>query len=116
MQITSMNPKYLDKSCISKEDLEEETQIRRKEAETDPKLQGKPQNVIDNIVLGKVSKTLNELCLLEQEYVDDSSLKVKDYLLTNNLKVLKYVRYAVGEGIIKPVNDFVAEVKKATTI
>jgi len=113
MQIASMNPKYLDSSFIPKETLEEEFNIIKKEAELDPKLQGKPQNVIDNIIRGRVDKSLKDICLVNQEFIDDASMKVSDYLTKTKVKVLRFARFAVGEGIEKKKDDFVEEVMKA---
>ncbi|MDE7433903.1 MAG: hypothetical protein K2M43_02080 [Mycoplasmoidaceae bacterium] len=72
--------------------------------------EGKPADKADMIVKGRINKSVAEVCLVEQVYVKDPSLKVADYLRHNNTSLKQYIRYEVGEGIEKKVEDFAAEV------
>ena len=59
---------------------------------------------------GRLNKFFKEICLLDQEYIDDSKKNVKTFLDENHMEVLNYVRYEVGEGIEKKVDNFAEEV------
>ena len=76
----------------------------------DEKFAGKPENVINGAIEGKVSKALKEMCLVDQEYFLDSDLKCGQYLKNNNAEVVRFVKYTVGEGIEKKEDNFAAEV------
>jgi elongation factor Ts len=65
---------------------------------------------VDGIVQGRVKKLLAEVCLEEQTFVKDPSKTVSQYLASHNTKIIKYIRYEVGEGVEKKVSDFAAEV------
>ncbi len=79
-------------------------------------LKGKPENVIDKIVQGKVDKTLRELCLLDQPYIKDQSITVEELIkqvisrLGENIQVRRFSRFVLGEGIDKPVSNLAEEV------
>jgi oligoendopeptidase F len=85
-----------------------ETKIQMEISKNDPKLADKPEAALAKIVEGKVNKALSDLIALEQEYVLDPSKKIKDALGSN--KILKFVRYQVGEGLEKRVDNFAEEV------
>ena len=76
----------------------------------DESLANKPEKVKAGIIEGRVSKSLQDMCLVDQEYFLDSSLKCGQYLKENNAEVVKFVKYIVGEGIEKKQDDFAAEV------
>ena len=76
----------------------------------DPSLANKPEKVKAGIIEGRVSKSLQDMCLVDQEYFLDSNLKCGQYLKENNAEVVKFVKYIVGEGIEKKQDDFAAEV------
>jgi elongation factor Ts len=82
LHITAFNPLALDKTKIDPEFLKEQESLFRTQLERDEKLQGKPANVIDTILKGKVTKYLSEICLLEQGYVKDDALTVAQALAT----------------------------------
>jgi elongation factor Ts len=102
LHIAAFNPLALDRSKIDGEFLKEQEAIFRKQMEGDEKLAGKPANVIDNILKGKVNKYLADICLLEQGFVKDEKLKVEQVLAeTGNkvgakLSVAGYVYFKVG--------------------
>ena len=112
MQITAMSPKYLDKSEVDTTEIEKEKEIERAQL----KEQGKPDEMIEKILVGKMEKYASEISLLQQVYVKDSGgkKKVGQYLkeVDPNSTVLQFVRYEVGEGLEKKKDDFADEVAK----
>ena len=104
MQIAAMDPSYLDRSDVTEEDLEKERAILKAQLLEE----GKPEQIIDKILIGKMNKFYEENCLLQQKFVKDDKITVTDYL--NDLKVNSYNRYKLGEGIEKKKEDFAAEV------
>ena len=116
MQVAAMNPSYVTQEEIPPPVLEKEKAIRLEQA----KQSGKPDAVIPKIVDGQIAKWAKEVCLLDQLWVKDPEGK-KDIrsLLTDliaktgeNVRVRRFVRYEVGEGLEKRADDFAAEVKK----
>jgi elongation factor Ts len=116
MQVAAMNPQYVSQEEIPASVLEKEKGIRIEQA----KQSGKPEAVLGKIVDGQMAKWAKEVCLLDQVWVKDPEGK-KDIraLLTDivaktgeNVKVRRFVRYEVGEGLEKRADDFAAEVKK----
>ena len=101
---------YLTKADIPAEELERETAVQLEIVKNDPKLAGKPEAALAKIVEGKVNKTFVDSVLSEQPYLMDESLTVGKYLAQHNLSIVKYVRYAVGEGIERRQDNFVEEV------
>ena len=116
MQVAAMNPSYVTQDEIPPAVLDKEKSIRLEQA----KQSGKPDAVIPKIVDGQMAKWAKEICLLDQVWVKDPEGK-KDIrsLLTDlvaktgeNVRVRRFVRYEVGEGLEKRADDFAAEVKK----
>lgn len=116
MQVAAMSPQYLSPDEIPAQVLEQEKAIRMEQA----KLQKKPEPVLQKIVDGQMAKWCKEVCLMEQTWIKDPDGK-KDIkgLLTDligkigeNIKVRRFVRYEVGEGLAKRADDFVEEVKR----
>lgn len=99
MQVTSMNPKYISRSEMPAEIIEKEREIQQALVAKDEKLAGKPEKVRAGIVNGRVSKALKDMCLVDQDFFLDSNMKCGDYLKNCGASVLKFVRYAAGEGI-----------------
>ena len=112
MHIAANNPSYLDTNAIGADAIEHETKIQLEAAKQDPKLAGKPEEMLKKIIGGKVNKYFAEMVLVEQPYLMDteSGKKVGQVLQEKGAKVLKYVRYQVGEGIEKRKDDFASEV------
>ena len=108
MTIAATNPTYISKDDIPEDVVARETAVQLESAKNDPRLAGKPEAALAKIVEGKVNKALAESIALEQEYVLDPSKKIKDVLGSN--KILKFVRYQVGEGLEKRVDNFAEEV------
>ncbi len=110
MHIAANNPTYICPHCVPKEVIESEKKIALEAAKGDEKLMSKPQAIIDKIIEGKVHKTLSEVILHEQAFLLDDSKKVEQVLKEKGASVIKFIRYQVGEGIEKRVDDFAAEV------
>ena len=112
MHIAANNPAYLDTNAIGSDAIEHETKIQLEAAKQDPKLAGKPEEMLKKIIGGKVNKYFAEMVLVEQPYLLDteSGKKVGQILQEKKVNVLKYVRYQVGEGIEKRKDDFASEV------
>ena len=112
MHIAANNPSYLDTNAIGADAIEHETKIQLEAAKQDPKLAGKPEEMLKKIIGGKVNKYFAEMVLVEQAYLMDteSGKKVGQVLQEKKTNVLKYVRYQVGEGIEKRKDDFASEV------
>lgn len=118
LQTAAMTVLYLDKESVPASVLEEEKSILLKQMEQDPKMAGKPAQVLAKIVEGKLGKYYENNCLLEQLYVKDDSMTVSKYVasvakeLGGSIKVTGYVRYDKGEGLEKREEDFAAEIAK----
>ena len=112
MHIAANNPSYLNTEAIGSDAIEHETKIQLEAAKQDPKLAGKPEEMLKKIIGGKVNKYFAEMVLVEQPYLLDteSGKKVGQVLQENKANVIKYVRYQVGEGIEKRKDDFASEV------
>ena len=105
MQIAATNPISIDHKSISEKVINREKSIYRDQAVSE----GKPENIIEKIVEGKLNKFFQENCLLEQAYIKDPEKKVKDLLtesiatLGENIGVSRFVRFAIGESDIPKV-------------
>ena len=108
MHIAASNPLALSEKDLPDELLDREKKVYLEQA----KDSGKPLEIIENMVNGKLKKFISEITLLNQNFVVDPEKKVSDVLQSNSNFILDYVRYEVGEGIEKPVDDFAEEVKK----
>jgi elongation factor Ts len=116
MQVAAMNPQYVSQDQIPADVLEKEKAIRTDLA----KQSGKPDGVIPKIVEGQMAKWAKEVCLLDQIWVKDPEGKKDIRTLQTelvaktgeNVRVRRFVRYEVGEGLTKRADDFVEEVKK----
>lgn len=112
MHIAANAPKYVSESDIPADVIEHEKAIAFETAKADPKLAGKPEQMLQGIVMGKVKKVLSESILLSQAYLLDGEKSVAQVLKEKDNSVLKFVRYAVGEGIEKRQDNFAEEVMK----
>lgn len=110
MQVASMNPSYISRDYMPKEIVDHEREIQVQLLNNDESLANKPEKVKAGILEGRLSKSLQDMCLVDQEYFLDTNLKVKDFLKENHAEVTQMVKYAVGEGIEKKEDDFAAEV------
>ena len=110
MQVASMNPTYVSRDEMPQEVVAHEREVQEGIMANDPSLANEPEKVKAGIIEGRVSKSLQDMCLVDQEYFLDSNLKCGQYLKENNAEVVKFVKYIVGEGIEKKQDDFAAEV------
>ena len=110
MQVASMNPTYVSRNEMPQDVIAHEREVQEGIMANDPSLANKPEKVKAGIIEGRVSKSLQDMCLVDQEYFLDSNLKCGQYLKENNAEVVKFVKYIVGEGIEKKQDDFAAEV------
>ena len=104
MHIAAMDPKYLNSSEVTADDLEREKEIARHQLEEE----GKPSNIIEKILEGKMRKFYEENCLINQKYVRDDSFTIEKFIAP--LSIVSFDRFKVGEGIEKEEVDFAAEV------
>lgn len=109
MHIAAMNPAYLDESKADPAVIEKEKEILMQETLNE----GKPENIVDKIVAGKIQKFLKGICLVDQPFVKNQDQTVGQYLKANNASIVEYLRLEVGEGIEKKQDDFAAEVMAA---
>lgn len=115
MQIAAMNPKFVSRSDVSEEFIAKEKEILTQQAINE----GKPANIAEKMITGRLNKELKEFCLLEQEYVKDNDLNVGAYIdkvakeLGIEISVKRFVRYETGEGLAKKEENFADEVSKA---
>ncbi len=89
MQIAAANPKYISAQDVPDEEINKEKEIYSEQL----KKEGKPENIIDKILVGKINKYLEEICLVKQEYIKDDKKKVEDIL--GEMKVEKFIRYSL---------------------
>jgi len=116
MHICASEPLFVSKDQVSAEIIEKEREIARDQAKADPKNANKPENIIEKMVEGRVSKYYTEAVLLEQPFVKDQTITVGE--LVNNLtaktgekvSVRRFTRYKMGEGLEKKADDFAQEV------
>ena len=104
MHVAAMDPKYLNQDEVTTDDLEREKEIAKKQLEAE----GKPAQIIEKILIGKMNKYYEENCLLQQEFVKDKDFTVEKY--AGDLKIQSFARFKVGDGIEKKEEDFAAEV------
>lgn len=110
MHVAAINPQYLSAEEVPAEQVEKEREIFVAQAATDPKLAGKPKDVLVKASEGKLRKFLGEITLLGQPFVKDDKQTVAQVLKGANAKVLRFVRFEVGAGIEKKQENFAAEV------
>ncbi len=114
MQVAALAPKFISQKDVDQDFLAKEKEIILAQIENDPKEASKPDKVKEGMVMGRINKEMKEFCLLDQVYVkaEDGKQSVANYLASvdKNLVVAKFVRFEVGEGMEKKVDDFAAEV------
>ena len=110
MQAAAMNPIALNRDGVPEEVVNHEKEMIKAEMKNDPKNEKKPEDILDKIAVGKLGKFFKENCLVEQDFIKDSSLTVEKYVKENGGEVLSMVRFAVGEGIEKRQENFAEEV------
>lgn len=118
MHIAATDPRYLQRQEVTQDDLDRERDIYRQQALES----GKPANVIDRIVEGKLEKFYSEAVLLEQPFVKNPDVTIGELIaervgkIGENIRVRRFVRYQLGEGIEKRSDDFASEVQAAAGV
>ena len=118
MQVAAMNPLFLDKSDVDEATLAKEKEILLIQAKQDEKNKGKPDNIIEKMVMGRIGKYFSENCLMQQEFVKSLGDKVTcekhvaevAKALGGTIAIKGFKRFLTGEGIEKKADDFAAEV------
>jgi len=110
MHVAAINPQYLSADDVPAEQVDKEREIIVAQAAADPKLAGKPKDVLVKASEGKLRKFLGEITLLGQPFVKDDKQTVAQVLKGANARVVRFVRYEVGAGIEKKQENFAAEV------
>ena len=108
MQIAAAKPEYLNREAVPADAVEKEMEILKAQAMNE----GKPAEIAEKMVQGRIGKFYGEICLLEQEFVKDSSLKVGQLIKNNNAEIAEFARFEKGEGIEKKEENFAEEVMK----
>ncbi len=108
MQIAAAKPEFIDESDVPADRLEKEKEILKAQVVNE----GRPENIAEKIVMGRLGKFYAEICLLDQEFVKDSSKKIKDLLNEKKAKINAFARFEKGEGIEKAEENFAEEVAK----
>ena len=112
MHVAANAPLYISTADIPAAEVEKETNIQLEAAKQDPKLAGKPEEMLKKIIAGKVSKYFSESVFVEQEYLMAPGVKVGQWLKEHGVKVVKMIRFMTGEGIEKREDNFAEEVAK----
>ena len=106
MHLAAMNPKYVSREAVPASDIEEESKVLKEQAINE----GKPAEIAEKMVAGRINKYYKDIVIVEQEFVKNPDITVGTYLSNNNSKLVDMIRYEVGEGIEKRKDDFVSEV------
>ena len=110
MHIAANNPQYLSLDDVTPSEVAHEKEVQLEAAKNDPKLAGKPAEMLSKIIDAKVTKYYSEMVLGSQIFLMDDSKTVGQVLKEKGINVLKFARYQVGEGIEKRKDDFASEV------
>ncbi|UOY93647.1 translation elongation factor Ts [Ectobacillus sp. JY-23] len=106
MHIAAVNPKYIDRSAVTEEEIAREREVLTQQALNE----GKPENIVAKMVEGRLGKFFEDICLLDQSFIKDPDMKVRKFAESKGATVKSFVRYAVGEGIEKRQDNFAEEV------
>ncbi|WP_086427937.1 translation elongation factor Ts [Staphylococcus cornubiensis] len=107
MHIAAINPKYVSSEQVSEEELNHEREVLKQQALNE----GKPENIVEKMVEGRLRKYLQEICAVDQNFVKNPDQTVEEFLKSKGGKLVDFVRYEVGEGIEKRQENFADEVK-----
>ncbi|CAC5623245.1 Translation elongation factor Ts [Staphylococcus aureus] len=107
MHIAAINPKYVSSEQVSEEGINHEREVLKQQALNE----GKPENIVEKMVEGRLRKYLQEICAVDQDFVKNPDVTVEAFLKTKGGKLVDFVRYEVGEGMEKREENFADEVK-----
>ena len=108
MQIAAAKPEFLNREQVPAERVDKEMEILKAQAMNE----GKPEEIAEKIVKGRVGKFYSEICLVDQEFVKNPDMKVKDLLKSKGAEIIEFARLEKGEGIEKKEENFAEEVMK----
>jgi elongation factor Ts len=114
MQVAASNPLYVSREEVPAEVIEKEKEILRHQALNE----GKPEKIVDKMVVGRIEKYYKEVCLLEQPFIKNPDITIQELLnekiakIGENLNIRRFSRFEVGEGIEKKEENFAEEVAK----
>ena len=108
MQIAAAKPEYLNEESVPEERLNKEMEILKAQAMNE----GKPADIAEKMVKGRIGKFYSEICLLDQEFVKNPDMKIEDLLKSKGAEVVEFARFEKGEGIEKKEENFAEEVMK----
>ncbi len=111
LQIAASRPLYVAEENVPAEDIEKEKNIQLEQMKNDPKNASKPANILEKIVMGKMGKFYADVCLMNQAFVKDDSLTVKQ-VIGNKFTVVRFTRWEMGEGLTKKSENLDEEVAK----
>ena len=106
MQVAAANPQFLNRNEVPASELDHEKDILTEQARNE----GKPENIIAKMVIGRINKYYKEVCLVDQEFIRDGDLTVSKLLKSKNADVVRFARFQLGEGIEKKQENFADEV------
>ncbi|EUJ41155.1 translation elongation factor Ts [Brochothrix campestris] len=106
MHIAAVNPKYVSRDQVAPEEIAHEKEVLTQQALNE----GKPANIVEKMIVGRLNKFLAEISLLDQPFVKNPDLTVGKFVEEKGAKVASFVRYEVGEGIEKREENFAEEV------
>ncbi|GAV23462.1 translation elongation factor Ts [Carboxydothermus pertinax] len=118
MQIAASKPEYVKREDVPQDVVEKEREILKAQALNE----GKPANVVEKMVEGRIEKFFKEVCLLEQPFIKNPDVTIKELLnekiakIGENINIRRFVRFELGEGLAKKEEDFAAEVAAAMNI
>ncbi|MDD2568417.1 MAG: translation elongation factor Ts [Clostridia bacterium] len=116
MQIAAAKPEFVVREEVSQDKINHEKEVLRAQALNE----GKPEKIVDKMVEGRIEKYFKEVCLMEQAFIKDTDMTVKDLInakiskIGENISIRRFARFEVGEGIEKRQDDLAAEVAKMT--
>ena len=108
MHLAAMNPKYVSRDVVPASEIEEEAKVLKEQAINE----GKPEEIAEKMVQGRINKFYGEICLMEQEFVKDPDMKINKLLESKGAKINNFARLEKGEGIEKVEENFAEEVAK----
>ncbi len=108
MQVAAANPSYLDRTQVPSAELDHEKEVLAAEARNE----GKPEKIIEKMVIGRINKYYKEVCLVDQEFIKDGDLTIAKLLKSKGAEVTRFARFQLGEGIEKKQENFAEEIQK----
>lgn len=108
MQVAASNPSYLERSQVPGSELEHEKAVLAEQARNE----GKPEAIIEKMVVGRINKYYKEVCLVDQPFIKDGDIAVSKLLASKGASVARFARFQLGEGIEKKQENFAEEIQK----